>query len=115
MNITDHHTKYVYITSLGAKSANEVLTGFKRYCYTYGFPKTILTDNGKEFANKKMETFCEENGIKVACGSPQTPTAQGLVERSNRSWKEDMRALIMSTSSSSVQKWCQKNIRSSLY
>lgn len=55
MNITDHHTKYVYITSLGTKSANEVLTGFKRYCYTYGFPKTILTDNGKEFANKKME------------------------------------------------------------
>ena len=93
MNITDHHTKYVYITPLKAKSADEVLTRFKPYCYTYGFPKKILTDNGKEFANKKMEA---------------TPTTQGLVERSNRSWKEDMRALIMSTSSTSVQKWCEK-------
>ena len=74
MNITDHHTKYVYITPLKAKSADEVLTRFKPYCYTYGFPKKILTDNGKEFTNKKMEA---------------TPTAQGLVERSNRSWKED--------------------------
>ena len=58
MNITDHHTKYVYVTPLKAKSADEVLTGFKHYyCYTYGFPKKILTDNGKEFANKKMEAF----------------------------------------------------------
>ena len=30
MNITDHHTKYVYVTPLKAKSADEVLTGFKR-------------------------------------------------------------------------------------
>ena len=74
MNITDHHTKYVYITPLKAKSADEVLTRFKPYCYTYGFPKKILTDNGKEFANKKMEA---------------TPTIQGLDERSNRTWKED--------------------------
>ena len=108
MNITDHHTEYVYVTPLKAKSANEVLTGCKRYCYTYGFPKKILTDNGKEFANKKMEAFCEENRIQVAHGSPQTPTTQGLVERSNRFWKEDMRALIMSTSSTSVQNWCEK-------
>ena len=55
-----------------------------------------------------MEAFCEENRIQVAHGSPRTPTTQGLVERSNRSWKEDMRALIMSTSSTSVQKWCEK-------
>ena len=72
MNITDHHTKYVYVTPLKAKSADE------------------------------------ENRIQVAHGSPRTPTTQGLVERSNRSWKENMRALIMSTSSTSVQKWCEK-------
>ena len=105
MNITDHHTKYVYVTPLKpAKSADEVLTGFERYCYTYGFPKKILPDNGKEFANKKMEAFCEKNGIQAAHGSQRTPTTQGLVERLNQLCKEDMRALIMSTSSTSVQK-----------
>ena len=61
MNITDHHTQYVHVTPLKpAKSADEVLTGFERYCYTYGFPKKILTDNGKEFANKTMEAFCKK-------------------------------------------------------
>ena len=114
MNITDHHTKYVHVSPLTDKSADEVLRAFNNYCYTYGFPKKILTDNGKEFKNKKMEAFCQENGIQIAHGSPRTPTTQGLVERSNRSWKEDTRALIMSTSSRNVKKWCQK-VREAAY
>jgi len=45
--------------------------------------KKILINNGKEFANRKMEAFGKENGIQVAHGSPQTPTTQGLIERFN--------------------------------
>ena len=108
MNLIDHHTKYVHVSPLTGKTADEVMRVFNQYCFTYGFPKKILTDNGGEFANKKMEAFCKENGIQVAHGSPRTPTTQGLVERSNRSWKEDMRALIMSTSSKNLKKWCEK-------
>ena len=108
MNITDHRTKYVYTAPLKDKTANETLQVFQRYCFIYRFPKKILTDNGREFVSKKMEAFCEENEIKMAHGSPRTPTTQGLVERSNRSWKEDMRALILSTSSPSLKKWRQK-------
>ena len=55
-----------------------------------------------------MEAFCQQNAVEIAHGSPRTPTTQGLVERSNRSWKEDTRALIMSTSSQNVKKWCEK-------
>ena len=109
INIIDHHTKYVYVSPLINKTADEVLRVIKMYCYTYGFPKMILTDNGKEFKNKKMETFCNENGIKQGHGSPRTPTTQGLVERANRSWKEDMRALIVSTNKE-TNKWCQSTM-----
>ena len=108
MKITDHHTKYVYTAPLKGKTADETLQVFQLYCFTYGFPKKILTDNGREFVNKKMEAFCKENEIKMAHDSPRTPTTQGLVERSNRSWKEDMRALILSTSSQNLKKWRQK-------
>ena len=59
----------------------------------YGFLQKILTDNGKEFKNQKIETFCQENGIEQVHGSPRTQTTQDLVERSNRLWKEDMRAI----------------------
>ena len=56
-----------------------------------------------------MEAFCEENRIQVAHGSSRTPTTQSLVERSNRSWKEDMRALIMSTSSTVFKNGVKKH------
>ena len=69
----------------------------------------ILADNGKEFKNQKMETFCKENGIKQRHGSPRTPTTQGLVERSNSSWKEDMRGLIVSTNRE-TNKWCHSTM-----
>ena len=108
MIITDHHTKYVYTAPLKDKTADETLQVFQRYCFTYRFLKKILSDKGRDFVNKKMEAFCKENEIKMAHGSPRTPTAQGLVERSNRSCKEDMRALILCTSSQNLKKWRQK-------
>ena len=58
----------------------------------------------KYLQKKRLETFCEENGIQVAHGSPQTPTIQGLVERSNRSWKEDMRAPLPQVFKNGVKK-----------
>lgn len=78
INITDR-IKYVYTVPLKDKTADEMLKVFQCYCFTYEFPKKILTANSNEFANKKMEVFCKENGIEVAHGSPQTPTTQGLL------------------------------------
>ena len=106
MNIIDHHTKFTHVSPLHSKNADEVVTVLKTFCYTYGFPQKILTDNGKEFKNQKMEKFCQENGIEQAHGSPRTPTTQGLVERSNRSWKEDMRAIIVSQTRGTAR-WCE--------
>ena len=54
-----------------------------------------------------MQQFCQENGIQIAHGSPRTPTTQGLVERANRTWKENARAVIMSKVQSKVNKWCK--------
>ena len=39
--------------------------------------------------------------------APRTPTSQGLIERSNRSCKEDMHTLIASTATK-VSNWCKK-------
>ena len=106
MNIIDHHTKYITVMPLHNKTADEVLSCLTNFCYTYGFRKKIITDNGGEFQNHKMKKFCNENGITLSHGAPRTPTTQGLTERSNRSWKQDMRSLIISTAEKHIQKWC---------
>ena len=72
------------------------------------FPKKFLQTTVENLSTKRWKPFCKEKEIKMALGSPRTPTTQGLVERSNRSWKEDMRALILSTSSQNLKKWRQK-------
>ena len=107
INFIDRHTKFVHVLPLHSKTGKDVLDPFSHYCLTYGYPKKILTDNGKEFDNHDMQQFCQGNGIKIAHGSPRTPTTQGLVERANRTWKENARAVIMSKVQSKVNKWCK--------
>ena len=80
VNITDHHTKFVYVAPIHFKSPDEVTEVLQTFCFIYGFPQKIISDNGKEFNNKKMQTFCKENSIELAHGTPQTPTTRSLVE-----------------------------------
>ena len=107
MNVTDHHTKHVALYPLTDKSGERVLEALQQHCHTYGYPQKIISDNGKEFCNKRMETFCQNNGITMKHGAPRTPTTQGLIERSNRSCKEDMHTLIASTATK-VSNLCKK-------
>ena len=111
-NFINHHTKFVHVVTLHRKSAEEVLGVFKTYCLTFGYPRKLITDNGKEFKNKEMNQFCDNNGIKLSHGSSRTPTTQGLVERSNRTWKESTRSLFMSTDKK-VDHWCERTLESS--
>ena len=107
MNITDHHTKHVSLYPLTAKSGEKVLQALQEYCFTYGYPRNILCDSGKEFCNKNIDTFCLNNGITIKHGAPRTPQTQGLIERSNRSCKEDMHTCIVSTAGKNVSNWCK--------
>ena len=113
INIIDHHTKFVNVHPIHNKSAEDVLSEVQKYCLIYGYPKKMLTDNGGEFENKKMKTFCSNNEIQLLHGAARTPTTQGLVERSNRTFKEDMRALIMSTCGLEIAKWCKYTMQAS--
>ena len=105
INLIDHYTKFVNSHPLHAKSADEVLDAVKNYCLSYGYPKKILTENGGE--------FCEENQIKLSHGAARTPTTQGLVERSNRTWKENMRSIIMGSNNKNIERWCEYTMQGS--
>ncbi|XP_068750736.1 uncharacterized protein [Montipora capricornis] len=113
INLIDHQTKFVNSHPLHAKSADEVLDAVKNYWLSYGYPKKILTDNGGEFCNAKLKLFCEENQIKLSHGAARTPTTQGLVERSNRTWKENMRSIIMGSNNKNIERWCEYTMQAS--
>jgi len=60
----DYMSKFVEAAPLTTKGADGVLDFFDTLCSRYGFPRIIVTDNGKEFCNSKFTDYCRENGIE---------------------------------------------------
>ncbi|KAI3701697.1 hypothetical protein L6452_26961 [Arctium lappa] len=56
--------------------------------------KVIRPDNGIEFKNLDLNTFCEEKGIERQYSAPRTPKQNGVAERRNRTLIEAARSLL---------------------
>ncbi|KAI3757461.1 hypothetical protein L6452_04998 [Arctium lappa] len=56
--------------------------------------KVIRSDNGTEFKNHDLNTFCEEKGIERQYSAPRTPQQNGVAERRNRTLIETVRSLL---------------------
>lgn len=82
----DLGSKYLYAQSLKDKTPNEVLNGLKKILKNIPDLKSIRSDNGKEFTNKKVKDYLESKNIKQVfseAGKPQS----NPVERYNRTLK----------------------------
>lgn len=87
---TDHYSKFSWLFPLSHKTSEEVLEAVTQLFWEVGFPKRLHTDNGREFKNKNMIDFCNKHKIDLVHGAPRTPQTQGLVERNNRTVKENL-------------------------
>lgn len=56
--------------------------------------KVIRSDNGTEFKNFDLNTFCEEKGIERQYSAPRSPQQNGVAERRNRTLIEAARSLL---------------------
>ena len=56
--------------------------------------RRIRSDNGTEFKNYVMRSFCEENGIMHEFSTARTPPQNRVVERKNRSLIEAGRTML---------------------
>lgn len=66
-------------------TAQETIQRLKKIFRTWGYPRTITLDNGKQFVSKEFGTFCKTLGIHLNHSTPYWPQANGEVERQNRS------------------------------
>ena len=83
-----------------------MVEALEKQFYLFGFSTILHSDNGREFNSKKMAEFCKTHKIKQVHGAPRTPTTQGLVERNNRTVKENMKNIITKKNDEEV-KWCK--------
>ena len=55
----------------------------KEIILRYGYPHSIITDNGTNFVEEEFPRFCGEKGIRLDVSSVARPQTNGQVERYN--------------------------------
>lgn len=93
----DDYTHFTAVYVLKAKS--DVVDAFKRYAAmaTTHFERKIArlrSDNGSEYMNEELMTYCSESGIVMEPSVPYTPQQNGVAERMNRTLLERTRAML---------------------
>ena len=105
LHVVDHFSKYSWMFALKNKQTEEVAVRLTNFFWLFGFPSILHSDNGKEFKSKTVSELCRKHQIKQVHGAPRTPLAQGLVERNNRTVKENI-LNILKERDESLGKWC---------
>lgn len=82
--VTDYYSRFIEVEVMHTISAQYVIDRLKVLFSRYSLPESITLDNGKQFASKEFQGFCQMQGIKLFFSPPYWPQANGLVERHNR-------------------------------
>ena len=83
--VTDRFTKLTQVAPLRTITAYHVAVAFcEIWVFKYGIPRTLLSDNGAQFASKFFTHVCQTLGITNVFTSAYHPQTNGQVERYNR-------------------------------
>lgn len=84
----DYFTKWVEAEPLAKiTEANTSKFLWKNVISRFGIPHSLVSDNGKQFDNRKVRDLCDELGIRKHFSSPHHPQANGQVEAINKTIK----------------------------
>ncbi|GJZ98103.1 retrovirus-related pol polyprotein from transposon TNT 1-94 [Tanacetum coccineum] len=95
--IVDKYSRYTWVHFLRKKSqAPEMIMSFIRMVENQNDVKVkqIRIDNGTEFRNHKLESFCDEKGISQNFSFPYTPEQNGVAKRKNKTLIEAARTML---------------------
>nr|GEW24922.1 reverse transcriptase domain-containing protein [Tanacetum cinerariifolium] len=89
----DYFTKWIEAKAMATITGGQV----KKFVWDnivcrFGIPGKIISDNGKQFAENPFKDWCDKLNITQRFASVKHPQSNGLVERANRSLREDIKA-----------------------
>ncbi|KAE9548285.1 hypothetical protein FO519_008502 [Halicephalobus sp. NKZ332] len=83
--IRDALTRFTILEPLKTVEANEITTAIEQQLISiFGVPESVVTDNHKSLTGKAFKELERAYGIKHTTTCPYNPSANGMVERSNR-------------------------------
>ena len=81
--MVDKFTKWVEVKPVRNLDGETVIKFLKDISLRYGYPHSIITDNGTNFAEGAFPRFCSQKRIRLDVVSVANPQANGQVERTN--------------------------------
>jgi hypothetical protein len=94
--IVDSFSHWTSIVACKNKSAYDAARALLQVVGNFGAPIRLRSDGGSEFVNGVISSLSRFLGMSQHVILPYTPTANGIVERANRSILERLRHLIFS-------------------
>src|SRR3954465_945015 len=81
--MVDKFTKWIEVKPIRKCDGLTVVKFLKDIILRYGYPHSVITDNGTNFAEGAFARFCQEKHIRLDVASVAHPASNGQVERSN--------------------------------
>jgi len=82
--LIDYYSRYPVTAVLDEITSARVIQALKEIFAIFGYPNTITSDNGKQFISTEYKSFLLQHGIRPRVVTPYWPSANGEVERFNR-------------------------------
>jgi putative transposase len=91
LNIVDHYNRLCLGIFVDYSFPSiKVIECLERIFSIHGTPKCIRTDNGPEFTSKRFRVWAHLKGIEHIRIQPGKPAQNGIIERFNRTYREDI-------------------------
>lgn len=82
--IIDYYSRYQELAFMNKTTSTEIIRVLTRLFSRMGLPKSIRSDNGRQFTSKEFTKHCEDNIILIHT-PPYWPQVNGEVENMNKS------------------------------
>ena len=79
----DMHSRFVWATPTKRNTSRAIITLLDRIIASFGRPKRIITDQGRNFIGSELKKFLDSHEIGHSFISSYHPAANGLCERTN--------------------------------
>ena len=80
----DKFTKWVEAEPVSTCDAAMAVQFIKKVIFRFGFPHSIITDNGTNLSKGAMKEFCQHEHIRLDVSSVAHPQSNGQAERANQ-------------------------------
>lgn len=92
--LIDAYSKYPFIKILKNTTSEATIDFLDEIFSQYGFPFSMVSDNGPQLVSESFETYLKQNGVIHKTSAPYNPRSNGLAERFVRTTKNAIKRMV---------------------